>query len=248
MPGIESGRWPDTGAGSPYLTAAFQVADQLMLSAVPVGSGIGWEGDTLGDETAGGHTIVRQSIGPDLYGGSAGIAWFLAQVARFDSSGDAAVMAGHAMHAALASAALPPHVNDPSLFSGAGGAALAAVRVGMQIEDRTLQVRALAIAERIADMVAKAPDQWPSDVIGGLAGTVIALLAIARQSPRNDFAGEACRAACNELIRRASKEWWGWSWPEPGGRADAPALCGLAHGASGVGWALAEAGWASTLR
>ena len=55
---------------------------------------------------------------------------------------------------------------------------------------------------------------------------------------RDDALRAAIAALCEQLLQSARKGWWGHSWS---GIADI-GLCGLAHGASGVGWALIEAG------
>src|SRR4029453_9511880 len=46
-------------------------------------------------------------------------------------------------------------------------------------------------------------------------------------------------ATGEELIRRATISDHGWSWAIPGRRYPQH-LCGLSHGASGIGWALLE--------
>jgi hypothetical protein len=74
-----------------------------------------------------------------------------------------------------------------------------------------------------------------SDLTDGLAGV---LLSLARLRRHEDHAA----AIVGELRHRSRDEAWGRSWPDPRlvGDSGRP-LCGLAHGASGVTWALAEA-------
>lgn len=74
-----------------------------------------------------------------------------------------------------------------------------------------------------------------SDLTDGLAGILLALARSRRH-------GSHAAAIVAELRHRSRAEAWGRSWPDArlGGDAARP-LCGLAHGASGVAWALTEA-------
>ena len=74
-----------------------------------------------------------------------------------------------------------------------------------------------------------------TDLTGGVAGV---LLTLAR---RGATTAEA-RPFVRELGRRATRAAWGAAWTDPTETGDAARpLCGLAHGASGIVWALAEA-------
>ncbi|MFC7490252.1 MULTISPECIES: lanthionine synthetase LanC family protein [unclassified Knoellia] len=74
-----------------------------------------------------------------------------------------------------------------------------------------------------------------SDLTDGLAGI---LLSLAQNRRREDHAARIVA----ELRDRSRAEVWGRSWPDHRLEGDAARpLCGLAHGASGVAWALAEA-------
>ena len=78
------------------------------------------------------------------------------------------------------------------------------------------------------------------DLIGGLAGIVVALTAMHRLAPHPCFV-DACRVACDRLVRMRREHLGGTSWPDVNTTAQAPGLCGLGHGASGIAWALHEA-------
>lgn len=74
-----------------------------------------------------------------------------------------------------------------------------------------------------------------SDLTDGLAGI---LLSLARRHRHEEHAS----AIVAELRHRSRVEPWGRSWPDHRLEGDAARpLCGLAHGASGIVWALAEA-------
>lgn len=74
-----------------------------------------------------------------------------------------------------------------------------------------------------------------SDLTDGLAGILLSL-ARARRHPVH------AAGIVAELRHRSREAVWGRSWPDArlGGESARP-LCGLAHGASGIAWALAEA-------
>lgn len=223
---------------SPYLAAAIDIAQQLVREACPVGTGFTWEGDEMiGDEEN--NSIVRMRVGSDLYGGTAGIAWFLAHIAPFDPSGVFASTAATAMSTAIAEARKSLRSGSCSLLSGSTGAALAALEVAERLKLPRLRRSALSLAKDTCEHIAR-EGIHEYDLIGGAAGIIIGLLAIHRHCGDRVLL-ETCRGLCDGLLERARHEWWGNSWPE---RDTAPALCGLGHGMSGVGWALTEMAWA----
>jgi len=226
-------------ADSRYLPAAIQIAQQLVRDAVPVGRGVTWEGDEIvGDEDD--HSIVRMRVGSDLYGGMSGIAWFLGHIAPFETSGRFASTAFKAMSAAIAEARNSLQSRTFSLLSGSTGTALAAIEVADRLKLPRLRHSALSLVKKTCDLIAREPIQ-EIDLIGGAAGIVIGLLAIHRRCG-DPVLLNTCRIVCEDLLQRARHEWWGNSWSESD---TAPALCGLGHGMSGVGWVLAEMAWAA---
>lgn len=224
---------------SPYLAAAIDIARQLVRDALPAGQGVTWEGDEIvGDEDN--HTIVRMRVGSDLYGGTAGIAWFLAHIAPFDPSGAFAGTAAKAMSAAIAGARKSLQSRTFSLLSGSTGTALAAIEVADRLKLVRLRRSALLLVRKTCELIAREP-MHEVDLIGGAAGIIIGLLAIHRRCG-DPVLLDTCRMVCEGLLQRARHEWWGSSWSESD---TVPALCGLGHGMSGVGWALAEMAWAT---
>lgn len=222
---------------SEYLDAAVAIADGLVREGVGTANGTTWHTDDLvGD--ASNHTLIERRCRGDLYGGTAGIAWFLGHVAALAGSDQFAATAIDALRFAMAatdSEARPP---SPSLFSGAMGVALAAVDVGERLERQDLRTAGLSLAARVAGATVEAPDD-ERDLIAGTAGVVIGLLALHRRHPDPRYI-EGCRRACAHLLQGGMHDGWGRSWPEHDG---APALCGLGHGMSGIAWALAEMAW-----
>jgi lantibiotic modifying enzyme len=83
------------------------------------------------------------------------------------------------------------------------------------------------------------------DVIGGNAGAVVALMA-AFDETEKEWLLERGTKLGQAILEAADRRPWGWSWAT--GQPGEPGLCGLAHGAGGIAWALGElearTGWA----
>lgn len=155
-----------------------------------------------------------------LYNGDAGIAWTLAVLGRALGRAELTVLAGKASRRVLANVVA---LSGEGLLGGRAGARLAAYACGEAM-----------------------PVDWgrpiASDLTEGAAGV---LLAQVRTGVRPD--GRLVQG----LARSARAQDVGWSWterdesdPDAGERA----LCGLAHGASGVALALVEAAAATGTR
>lgn len=220
---------------SPYRETAFAIAEAL--AGAPGAHSGHWTGDTLDADGAGGHAVLSgEDIGSDLYSGSVGIGWALAHIARAGGPAIASDTACAALDGALREAEDMVDQQKLALHSGAAGIALAAYEGGKALGNGALTSAAKSLMLRVA---ATAP-QWTNhevDLIGGRAGIVVAMLALDALEP-DDALQASVAALCEQLVQSARKGWWGYDWP---GIANV-GLCGLAHGASGVGWALAEAG------
>jgi lantibiotic modifying enzyme len=71
-------------------------------------------------------------------------------------------------------------------------------------------------------------------LISGLAGLALGLVQAAHLT-----GDEAMLAVGDDLLAIGRQAAWGWCWPQPD-EEETPPLCGLAHGAAGIAWALAE--------
>lgn len=65
---------------------------------------------------------------------------------------------------------------------------------------------------------------------------ILAFLAAARRTGQQRYVAAAAHHG-EHLLATAVRHPWGWAWNSD---PDAPPLCGLAHGASGMAWALGE--------
>lgn len=217
------------------LEAAARIAARLAGEAVWHEGRCSWIGDDPGAEPGG---RVRRALGPDLYGGTAGVALVLAEVGAATQDAATTGVARGAIRHALARAD-PAGSDAPlGLYAGELGIALAARRVGALTGD----AEAVAAARGLLGAL-RGRTSSRTDLIGGLAGAVVGLLAIdaAQASPElrpwAQELGDGILAAARRRTR-------GWSWEHPA-MATTGDLTGLSHGASGIAHALHEL-WAAT--
>ncbi|MBP2019531.1 lantibiotic modifying enzyme [Symbiobacterium terraclitae] len=183
------------------------------------------------------YSVRAAALGPELYGGSAGIALFLTELHR--ATGDPAF-------AATARAALrrsvrymqrsPTGASPLSFFAGHLGLLWAACRLTDAAAGADLADEMGWLAACVLDGMATA---HTLDVISGNAGAIPVLLALSRRPGYKAFADLA--VACGEeLCREAS--WSGemcwWDSGRLSGTRDARPATGFSHGASGCGLAL----------
>ena len=176
-----------------------------------------------------------RALGADLYGGTAGIGLFLAQLAAMtDDAHFRRTAVGALRHAVARSAALPAPRRD-GFHAGSLGVAWAAARAAALLGEEELHAGARPLLTDANPP--SGPDRCP-DVAMGSAGSIIALLALADTLEDRGLIRDAVGAG-EELIRRATVTRHGWSWAIPG-RGYPHHLCGLSHGAAGIGCALLE--------
>ncbi|MEQ1956632.1 lanthionine synthetase LanC family protein [Mesorhizobium yinganensis] len=224
---------------SRYRDAAIEIGDNLVAGASAETLGVTWVGDDLVGTDENNTSVIHGPVGPDFYGGAAGIAWFLGHLARATASPVYADVARAGLAFSLSTARREFCPASLSLYSGAAGVALAAAEVADALDDMDLRREAFALARDIANSIIAGATIEMNDLLSGLAGVSIGLLALHRMSGDSLYL-DAARLACKYLMGRRSHSWWGDSWPDHEGQ---PALCGLGHGASGIGLALAEAAW-----
>lgn len=147
----------------------------------------------------------------DLYEGAAGLAIFFAELARRDPAYRAAAV--RLVEHAATWAAANSHL--PGFHGGAAGAYWAVHRAS-----RLLHAPAPAFALPV-------PVPGRGDIVAGDAGTLLALTALGLREPANSIADRIRATGGDTALGRA----WPAGHPAPG----------LAHGASGVAWALLEA-------
>lgn len=193
-----------------------------------------WLGDEV-DPVDGGHLLVHRDCGGTLYGGTAGIGWFLAHLARRTGDAEAARHARGALRHASDWSADHAH---PSSYSGRAGVGWALLDGGIVLGDDSSAREGFRLL--LDDVRSAAGQDLPAELIAGRAGLVSCALAGAAAADRGGLPGQCLVDAALEqgrlLLATARRDPTGWTWPHD----DEPVLCGLGHGTSGPALACAE--------
>ena len=159
------------------------------------------------------------ALGPDLYGGTSGVALFLAHLHAQTGDRSAHRTAIGAIRHALDRAGEIPPGRALALYTGRLGVALAAARCGRILGDAAVLDSAAALAGLVRDRGVTSGN----DLIGGGAGAVAGLLALSVELEDPSFAGRARDLGVHVAAAAGT---------EP--------LTGMAHGEAGIAHALLE--------
>lgn len=232
-PRDESTTLPDTRR---FLDVASQIGEEIYQTAFWHEDRCNWLGtEPYSPERPSHVQAMYSSLGPELYGGSSGVALFLAELAVATGDRDAERTAIGAMRRALDQA---PHVNplvDLGLFTGTPGLAFAAVMTGRLLGDERLVSGGIELATSIG---ASVDSDRELDLLGGASGGIVALLRLAEMTGEARFVDTATVLG-EVLASRAVCDEHGCSWASPSAPG-MPHLTGLSHGAAGIGVALFE--------
>ena len=176
-----------------------------------------------------------RALGPSAYDGTAGVGLFLANLAAVTGDERARRTSVAALRLAVERAPALPSAERDGLHAGAVGIALAAARVAALLGEEQLDAGARGLLRDLR--LPSGPRRCPDVVMGG-AGTILGLLALAGVLDDPALLQPAAEAGA-QLLDAATVTRHGWSWAIPGRRFPHH-LCGLSHGAGGIGWALAE--------
>lgn len=222
-------------SGDPYLEAAVRLGREIAAAALWSGKRCSWIGG-MPDEGPAGVVMTYAAFGPDLYGGTAGVGFVLAEI-HVASGGDEPELRRTALgaieHALSRADELAPQ-GRLGAYGGQLGVALCAARVGAGLDEPGLIERA---GELVAALDYEA-EPIENDLIAGRAGGVLALLAL-RELGVEEATPERAITLGSGLLAAADRDEEGWSWPTPSA-PEQRNLTGLSHGAAGIGLALLE--------
>jgi lantibiotic biosynthesis protein len=217
-----------------------RIADHLCDTAVRDGARCTWLGTTQEAEDGSDQVdFVYGTIGPELYGGGAGVALFLAEAARRSGSRRwrETALAGVA-HALDRTDVIPPALRA-SFHLGVVGVAYAAAAIARALDHAETEARAAARAEALAGDIG---GEIVTDPLSGGIGAIAPLLLLAERFDRPALGGLALELG-RRTLAAAIRSDEGWSW-SPAIEAARP-LTGMSHGAAGIGWSLLELGAAT---
>lgn len=216
-----------------YLEQAHRIARHLVDEAVWFGDQCNWIGDLPTNSVSDGQAgVASAALGADLYNGSSGIGLFLSETAQLTADREIAQTALGALRHALG-APIPRTADYWGLFTGWPGVALASARAAVALGSEEIRNRARLFA---AANITAPTDGAPSDLMGGLSGAICALqvFSLCIELPGVD---DLIVRLGDSLLDVANVTEFGLSWGSIDAERD---LTGLAHGASGVGLALAD--------
>lgn len=229
-------------APAALLDAATSIGRELCSNAYWHKGRCNWVGRSPREATEPGmpHTPTVVALGPDLYSGTAGIGLFLAELFAKTKFEEVGITARGAIQHALWKANDSHDDFRKGFYNGSVGIAYAATRVGTLTDDERLIKAGLRLASRAAS----SGHNSTLDVMSGNAGMIAPLLRLACTAG-DERLQEPAIALAEELATTANKDDGAWSWENDracGPGAGPTPLCGLAHGASGIGLALIETG------
>jgi lantibiotic modifying enzyme len=221
-----------------HLDVARRIALYLCETAYSYGGESTWLGMTQhAEEDSGVLDFTFQTLGPDLYGGTSGVALFLAEAYAHSSDVRVRNTAEEAISHALARARMLPRPSRFGLYDGLLGIGYAAARVGKLLDVERIE---RAAREIVAGLVNDVGDDVLADVVSGAAGGIPALL-ILGESLGSDAPLRCAESLGDRLLATATRSNDGWSWGEEAtGIESERDLTGFSHGAAGIGWALSE--------
>ena len=215
-----------------WLETAHSIGRRIAKQAIWHEDRCNWIGATLEKGLNGQAALAYATLGPDLYGGTSGIAVFLAELHAATGDMDIRHAAMGAIRHALTRAAALPSSMNLGLYSGRIGIALAAAAVGRLLAAEDLVERSRGLAPPLQD----SGDEF--DLIAGRAGAIVGLITLREildEPSLMDIAYQLGEA----LIETAIKDAGRWSWSSRL-QPESHNLAGLSHGASGAGYALHE--------
>jgi lantibiotic biosynthesis protein len=219
-----------------YQHAAEEIGNQLCAQAIWHEGRCNWIG-ALPDEGPGGVVLDSfTTLTADLYGGTSGVALFLAYLHRVTGESAVRETALGAIRQALARADETLAPSNRGLYGGRAGLALAAARVGQLLGQDSLLERAPRLLDRVEPETGVAPREY--DLIGGAAGGLVGCLLVADMTGEQGLVARAAELG-DELLKTAQKSDAGLSWSSPSFPTSGN-LTGFSHGAAGVGYALLE--------
>ncbi len=225
---------------STSVDAAARIGALLLDEALWSDDGCAWLVQRAGGAATGSGAGQRRSwavTGGDIYDGAAGIAYFLADLAEVtDDARFKRAAAGALLHAAR-EAARSMRPQDAMFHLGWAGVVYCLLRVGRGMTRPDLVEWGERIArERLGqDDVVCETDDW----LGGLAGSILGLLALAREGLSGPVV-ETANHLGHTLVARAAVDGGVRTWPDRHSARAAPPLTGMAHGAAGIALALSE--------
>lgn len=217
-----------------YLEIADRLGNQLCRDAVwdqARCNWLGWAQEMHGLRLR----PVYKAFGADVYAGTTGIALFLAELYQFTHDRQQLRTIEAAVNQACSIYARIPINAKHGFYAGVTGIGFALVRIGELLQRDALIERGFSL---LLDLRKVPLDLKNIDVISGSAGTIPALLNLAKQYQREELI-EFAQLHGHHLLQLAEHGEHGCSWSTIGTAAQSN-LTGHSHGTAGIATALLE--------
>jgi hypothetical protein len=231
--GVDSAEGFSRGA---MLRAASEIGAMLMDAAIWHRDRCTWFGPELrAADLHGRSTPTYRTLGSTLYSGTAGIAWFLAELYGITADDRFGKTALAAMRQTLALRdAVAPELRF-GFFTGWSGIVHVAARLSEIFQSDELMAHSLAIVQELAGLEAGVHE---FDLMSGSAGAIVALLHFGSKYGDGASLSLAHRLG-EQLCAMAEMTGAGASWSSPSHRRQKN-LAGFSHGTAGIATALLE--------
>lgn len=226
-----------TSSTEAFLRTAEEIGWRLSQQAVWHGDRCNWLGVVPKERS---HinlqpAMTYSTLGPDLYGGTSGVALFLTELFAVTGTDPLRQTALGAMRQAFSRVGVLPQPNRLGLYAGWMGIALVAARVGTILGEEEMMERAAGLLELA---MRETRDGHELDLLSGSAGAIAALVVL-RDILEDESLLDLAIQLGDDLLRAASKTDVGYSWRSIASSSQRN-LTGFSHGAAGVGYALLE--------
>jgi type 2 lantibiotic biosynthesis protein LanM len=179
--------------------------------------------------------VVHRSFGPDLYGGTSGIALFLARLYSVTQEKLFKKTAAAAIEATLLKMQEWDPAQNFGFYSGLAGIGYALAEMAPLIGREDLEQKSMQTLEKLPRQNITM-QTW--DIISGSAGIIPVLLRL-HQKFGHDFLLSLAVQHGDMLLQGANRNPENWSWTTIPGVAQKD-LTGFSHGTAGIAWALLE--------
>ncbi len=218
-----------------FLQTAEQIAAKICRDAIWAGRRCNWLGDAR-EYVAFQPAVVHAALGSEVYGGTSGIALFLGRIFKQTNERIFRITAEGAITQSLSRIDDIRPETGSSYYAGRLGVAQTAVQIGTLLNNEALIEAGLSIA---IDITKLPVDTQMLDVISGSASGILTFLNLFEQFGREEFFQAAIQHG-EHLLKHAVKDTNGYSWQTISAHEASRNLCGLAHGAGGIGLGLLE--------
>ena len=217
-----------------FIATASSIGMQICRDAIWSGERCNWIGASM-MPVDGEWKTVQTTLGPELYGGTSGIALFLARLYSKTHERLHRATALAALNHANAHANRIPVSMQQSFYSGKVGIYYASIAVGEVLNDEKLVSSSLL---KLNELLTSEIPESELDVVSGIAGAIPAILSIHRRYPNPELLRQAERLG-EQLLSAAVPGDRGISWPNAA-MSSKHNLTGLSHGTAGFAWSLLE--------